>query len=418
MIKICVTKSIQIIFKMACKMIGAGDTRMERNISAVCIARCSCGALKYHETILCDKNPKNEGYAKTLERRNLVTRKLISDHSFDDIENIFTVRRKKLNDGKIMHGYNRSSDKCESLGLLLQSDTVFFELTTIPSVEWGYPPHDTSYMDSLIICRKFANGLQGKLAIDKLFLTKKIIKTSIVVTDDRCYLRDVFNIALSINPSLGSIDFTTYCGDVVAKFDDYTFGKGIKQISIPELLQTFDHDHRFFITIGDGVEGFEHVIKFNQMVTESEFQCFQLRPVEMNYEAIKHFMDEHTRASKNLSNPLKPFVKRFTENRLYKINIWDHDDLLNALKNYGKASPNSFYKYTVMYSMILLMNTLVDRYVLKQCGPDFVTDNTIYKYARSKYVNGEKMCIHLETTKPPALKDYFVQDSCHYFSNY
>ena len=345
--------------------------------------------------VLCDKNPTNSDFVKNLELRNLKTDPICVFCNGTKIENIYTISRLINVDNELKNHASHDNNECNLLGLLLQGNTTFFELTTIPSIDQFYPIDDQSYKNTLIVSYKLANGFQGINSINKLFLKHKSIDTTIIVTDETCNLISCVNVELHIRRSYNSIEFTSRQADIQVSEISYILDNRFEKMTIFQLLSKFDASHRFYITMGENVNGFKHLIKLNNLVIDSASAYYWLKPAYIGIETIRHVIDENTETDENITNVLRPIIDNIKNetDAFYKnrISVANDKKIMKALKEYTPATIDKLYKYTIKYSLIQLINILVEDNVHKSIIIRFIEDETAYEYANANLVNGEKM---------------------------
>ena len=368
-----------------------------RNISITSVAALRCGAFKYNEMVLCDKNVTKCEYRDFLYNKGLTT-KLIALHDVtSDIENIFTIWRHDRSTD-IRHG--TEARYCDKPGLLLQANTTLFELVTIPSIDQFYPKNDDSYMDKLVISYSLTSGSQSRRAIDELFLTGhggKIV--TIVITDSAFKVIERVNAAIEVKRSLNSIELISLTKKKTI-VDDHVYDNDLEFMTINSILKKYNYcHHRFYATIGCHVDGVDSLTTLHGAVICSE-SMYEFNTPHINGEFLRHYTDERTQAPKDLI----PILRVFMKNLVHRDGTYLVDKCLTKSKNpeiwrtvtaiyNANCNDKLRLKYTIAYSMervIALINLQA-----KNGTHNIVRDVALSKFAEYSDVDDKQMPCHV-----------------------
>ena len=285
------------------ELIGLYDHRC---VSIVSIVPARCGAFKYQEIVVRDKDVNSRVTKKTLRRRDLVTRPIAPYCNYWGIDNIHTIERDE-NSFDLM---DRDIGKCELFGLLLNSNTTLFEVVTIADINNLYNDGPHQYLDSFIINYDFTSGPQGKYAIDCLFSEYDICNATVLIVDKFFDVTDRLNITFRIKRQHKSLELLS-CDDDLSNMGDDVYikpcrlDKNYEQVKIIDIIKKYNHDdYRFYVSMGCRVTEPENLIKLHGYVMKSE-SSLHLNPKQMTCEFIKHILDDSTVAAPEIARVLQ-----------------------------------------------------------------------------------------------------------------
>ena len=405
------------------ELIGLYDHRC---VSIVSIVPARCGAFKYQEIVVRDKDVNSRVTKKTLRRRDLVTRPIAPYCNYWGIDNIHTIERDE-NSFDLM---DRDIGKCELFGLLLNSNTTLFEVVTIADINNLYNDGPHQYLDSFIINYDFTSGPQGKYAIDCLFSEYDIYNATVLIVDKFFDVTDRLNITFRIKRQHKSLELLS-CDDDLSNMGDDVYikpcrlDKNYEQVKIIDIIKKYNHDdYRFYVSMGCRVTEPENLIKLHGYVMKSE-SSLHLNPKQMTCEFIKHILDDSTVAAPEIARVLQRMLsvagivdadqtkKKCISDALTQetkmmigwggpddsdrwIDIEMYDDIKTALENFH--TDKKWAKYTIgraTHDLLLLLQRQVEANgIIDDCC---ISDNTIQDFVDNHKLNNKIM--NCEVTK-------------------
>ena len=413
-----------------------------RYISIVSVVPARCGLFKYQELVICDKM---YFFFKSILNDTHLTTRCIAPFSdiLKPIDNIFTIERDPDSPDLL------NTNNCELFGLLLCSNTILFEVLTVPTIDIFQNDTDQLLM-SFIINYDFTSGTQSKYAINYLF--NGAFRTTVLVVNSSFDVVDRLNVWVMVKKlykSLGLVHFDKDSPDNNKMLvGDYVLDNEYNDATIVEILKKYDNDdYRFYVSMGQPITEPENLIKLHGYVMKSESSSL-LNPDQMTCEFFEHILENSTVATPDMADVLNPIAravksvdaqynrqlhlsKAFTEgiknmigwdgptNPDRQVNLSQFTDVVSALRRFCVTKKKG--KYTIDRSTYDLLN-LLRKYIIRdewenntddgdssdndeQCNnhclvENRISDNEIYGFVGGNVVDGKIMACEIEKHEP------------------
>lgn len=335
-----------------------------RNISVVSVVPMRCGAFKYQELVLSDKNRDSKNFSEYLRDHYLET-KLICNYRDDPFKNLFTIWRR--NDSPDFR--NPEPKRCELTALLLKTNATLFELVTVESVDEFCSSRSGG--NKLIIPFSMVNGPNSMIQLNRCFLHLRYFKTTMVVVNEDFSLKKYINILVSVKSGYKCIEIKSIDESKIDDFyyneriHDFSVGNAKNYSTIKQILQWYSSDeHRFYIMVNNPVTDAHNLIQLHGLVMGCESST-QLEPRNMNAEMLDHYLDVHTMASEELAKIVAKFIEisRSPDTKCDDDGDFDvtkNNELLDLLRQHPIFNDQN-HKYTIEWSMKRFIHIICKR---------------------------------------------------------